>query len=187
MVDKHRLPRSSCPPTSELSPQLSSFTSPHTLHQHHYSVAKTHRMPKVAGHVSHKEPLFIGLFCPKGAFRRKMTYEDKAPYASTPACTTSPLPTPLVRFLTRPKSRVMQRIGRSQAEYDAYLFETCGVGCLSCLPKGQTAFTTATTGRTYVCIYVCMFVCCNALLCFDLQAPALTQVRWALCGSRLKM
>ena len=55
-------------------------------------MAKTHRMPKVAGHVSPKgpfgakEPLIIGLFCPKGAFRRKMTYEDKAPYASTPAC-----------------------------------------------------------------------------------------------------
>jgi len=49
-------------------------------------------MPKVAGHVSPKgpsgakEPLIIGLFCPKGAFRRNMTYEDKAPYASTPAC-----------------------------------------------------------------------------------------------------
>jgi len=29
-----------------------------------------------------KEQLIIGLFCPKG-------YEDKAPYASTPACTLS--------------------------------------------------------------------------------------------------
>jgi len=44
-------------------------------------------MPKVAGHVSPKgpfgakEPLIIGLFCPKRAFRRKMTYEDKALYA----------------------------------------------------------------------------------------------------------
>jgi len=28
-----------------------------------------------------KEQLIVGLFCPKGAFRRKMTYEDKAPYA----------------------------------------------------------------------------------------------------------
>ena len=43
-----------------------------------FSVAKTRRMPKVAGHVSPKgpfggakEPLIIGLFCPKGAFRRK--------------------------------------------------------------------------------------------------------------------
>jgi len=41
-------------------------------------------MPKVASHVSPKgpfgakEPLIIGLFCPKGVFRRKMTYEDKA-------------------------------------------------------------------------------------------------------------
>jgi len=50
-------------------------------------------MPKVACNVSPKgpfgakEPPIIGLFYPKGAFRRKMTYEDKAPYASTPACT----------------------------------------------------------------------------------------------------
>ena len=51
-----------------------------------YIVANTHRMPKVAGHVLQKEPLIIGFFCPKGAFRRKMTYEDKAPYASASAC-----------------------------------------------------------------------------------------------------
>ena len=28
-----------------------------------YSISKTHRMPKVAGHVSQKEPLIIGFFC----------------------------------------------------------------------------------------------------------------------------
>jgi len=49
---------------------------------HCYSVTKTHKMPKVAGHVSPKgpfgakEPLIIGL-------------EDKASYASTPACMSS--------------------------------------------------------------------------------------------------
>ena len=30
-----------------------------------YSVAKTRRMPKVAGHVSQKEPLIIRIFCGK--------------------------------------------------------------------------------------------------------------------------
>ena len=50
---------------------------PRAWHSDGYSVANTHRMPKVAGHVSPKgpsgakEPLIIGLFCPKGAFRRK--------------------------------------------------------------------------------------------------------------------
>jgi len=74
------------------------FSIEHNL----YSVAKTHRMPKVAGHVSPKgpfgakEPLIIGLFLPQ----REMTYEDKeAPYASTPACTHSRICSPLTSLL----------------------------------------------------------------------------------------
>jgi len=35
------------------------------IHKHYYSVAKTHSMPKVASHVSQKEPLMIGFFCGK--------------------------------------------------------------------------------------------------------------------------
>ena len=33
--------------------------------QSDYRVAKTHRVPKVAGHVFAKEPLIVGLFCEK--------------------------------------------------------------------------------------------------------------------------
>ena len=53
-----------------------------------YSVAKTHRMPKVAGHVSPKGPLWGKRATNYWALlpQREMTYEDKAPYASTPAC-----------------------------------------------------------------------------------------------------
>jgi len=53
-----------------------------------YSVANTHRMPKVAGHVSPKGPFGAKRATNYWAIlpQREMTYEDKAPYASTPAC-----------------------------------------------------------------------------------------------------
>jgi len=55
---------------------------------HHTLGANTHRMPKVAGHVSPKGPLRGKRATNYWALlpQREMTYEDKAPYASTPAC-----------------------------------------------------------------------------------------------------